>query len=493
MDYPRRYEATRWRILYGSYDGVEKLAVNQLQANVQRFLPYVIAVEQGAVEALDGEDHLIVIGTAESNPIVAQAVEEELVPPPPGPEGYSIACVDSPWNEGKRVLIVAGSDPNGALYGVQEFDSYILRTRVSPYDPPDMREAFDKMRDFGISEKPAIDNRGIWTWGYVIYDYRRFIDNMVRCRMNQLTIWNDCPPLNSRDVIDYAHSRGVKIVMGFHWGWGIHDFDPTNDQQREHIRADVVRNYVENYRGLGIDGIYFQTFTEHSNLDMGGKSTAALACDWVNCVAHDLYEVNPELRIEFGLHATSIRENYSDLEGLDPRIVITWEDAGVMPYSYNPLPGAQDNFAVPETLDSIDATIEYSKRLATFRPGTEFAMVPKGWTTLRWMTEFEHHGPFILGERDREWIRLRGDHRQPTRWDFVNAMWAEHYPHAVRFFREVLDCHPPRFTATVLIEDGLFEEKIQLSAALMAEILWNPRREDGELMQRALSAHYGGC
>ena len=42
------------------------------------------------------------------------------------------------------------------------------------------------------------------------------------------------------------------------------------------------------------------------------------------------------MKIEWGLHASSILDNYKDLESLDPPIVIVWEDAGVIPYSYDP-------------------------------------------------------------------------------------------------------------------------------------------------------------
>ena len=63
---------------------------------------------------------------------------------------------------------------------------------------------------------------------------------------------------------------------------------------------------------------------------------------------------------------------------------------------------------------------------------------------------------------------------------------AANYPLALRFYRVILDCRPPRFTATALIEDGMFEEKIQLSAAILAETLWNPRRDEREIMQLAL-------
>jgi hypothetical protein len=40
-------------------------------------------------------------------------------------------------------------------------------------------------------------------------------------------------------------------------------------------------------------------------------------------------EKYPDLDIQFGLHATSILDNYTCLEELDSRITITWEDAGV--------------------------------------------------------------------------------------------------------------------------------------------------------------------
>lgn len=485
MSHNRKHEGVRWRVFYGLYEGVEKSAVDELQAYAQRYLPYVVRVEKAESARQAAEDHAILVGTAENNPLVAEAIENGTFDKPQGPEGYTAACLNSPWAEGKRVIVVAGSDANGVLYGVQDLDR-MLRTRIGQPDPPDMRAAFDGLPDFAVSERPAIDNRGIWTWGYVIYDYRRFIDNMARCKMNMLTIWNDCPPINAREVIEYAHSRGVKIVFGFHWGWGIDDLDPNNPEHRARIKEQVVRNYLENYHGLGMDGIYFQTFTEVTKTHVGERSIAGLACEWVNEIARALYEHEPGLSIQFGLHAISVREHYTDLAQLDPRITITWEDAGCIPYAYDPVTDYNYGvFKAPEGTDPVDATIEYSKKLATFRHGTEFAMVPKGFTKLRWNSEFEHHGPFILGERDPEWIRARLAASQP-RWDCVNALWAANYPLALRFYRAILDCRPPRFTATALIEDGMFEEKIQLSAAILAETLWNPRRDEGEIMQLAL-------
>lgn len=41
--------------------------------------------------------------------------------------------------------------------------------------------------DFELNSRPAVKNRGIWTWGHVIYDYRSFIDNMVMLKLSTAT------------------------------------------------------------------------------------------------------------------------------------------------------------------------------------------------------------------------------------------------------------------------------------------------------------------
>ena len=117
-------------------------------------------------------------------------------------------------------------------------------------------------------------------------------------------------------------------------------------------------------------------------------------------------------------------------------------------------------------------------------------MVPKGWTNLDWRNEFENHGAFILGERSPEFIERRLRDRQPY-WDRVNDLWLANYPVAARFYREILDCGPPRTTVTALVEDGLFEARIQPSVALFAETVWNPSRDERELLRRALFPYNG--
>jgi hypothetical protein len=112
--------------------------------------------------------------------------------------------------------------------------------------------------------------------------------------------------------------------------------------------------------------------------------------------------------------------------------------------------------------------------------------VPKGWSNLDWQNEFEHHGPYVLGERQAEFITQRLREKQAL-WDWRNALWVRHFPHAARFYREMLQAAPAGVMAAGLVEDGLVEAAIQPSVALFAETLWNPQRSDDEILRSALS------
>lgn len=486
-----RYAGPRWSIAYGSYEGVERFALQELYGMVQHFHPYVVQiapVRDGLSEKLD---HLVVVGTPDNNQMIAELVWNEQITLPDRPQGYTITCGDSRWNAERRLIVIAGTDPFGVLYGVEDFNARVLAAKVMPEKPTRarLRAAFDDMDDFVISECPLIENRGIWTWGYVIYDYRRFLDHMARLKMNALIIWNDYPPLNCGEVIETAHSRGISVILGFPWGWGMEGMDISRPEHREHIKEMVLNNYNENYRSIDVDGIYFQTLTEHHDAELAGQSAAGIVCEMVNDISSALFLAEPDLRLLFGLHATSIHEHYVDLKSLDPRITIMWEDAGVIPYSYAPVVELPSQRGEQPTFNTEERTLEYSRKIAALREDAEFAMVAKGWTCIDLAAEFEHHGSFLLGERDPEFIRERARQRQP-KWDRVNVLWARHCEKASRFYREILDCAPAGMTVTGLIEDGMFEEQIQFSVALFAETIWNPRRADEDIVQLAASPYY---
>ena len=483
--YKPRYPGPRWHLVYGSYSGPEQFAIDELQKMVQRYVPYVVEVRHAA-EPLDADAHHVLVGTAANNSRLVELAEKGILKIPTTPQGYSSACLKSPWNRERKLVAIVGADSLGVSHGVMDFNKRLAS--VMPDDPKDMRQSLDDFAEFSAQDFPLIQNRGIWCWGYTIYDYRRFLDNMARLRMNRLNFWNDVPPINCQEIIDYAHSRGIKVVLGFSWGYALSTLDPSSWADREAVKQDVLCQFAQYYQHLGMDAIYFQCFTETSNKEIGGRPIAVLARDWVNDIARAVLDRYPEMKLEWGLHASSILDNYKDLESLDPRVTIVWEDAGVIPYSYDPVTaGSADDF--PAMLNTPTATREYSKKLATFRDHSEFAMVAKGWIQMRWRTESEHAGPFIMGKRAASFIRNRARERQP-RWDFVNNLWLQNYLEALRFYQEVRNCTSSKMTVLALIDDGLFEQKIQFSAALFAEMIWNPHRSGKETLEQATNPYY---
>jgi hypothetical protein len=234
--YKPRYPGPRWHLIYGSYSGVEKFALEELQRMTQRFVPYVIGVRP-ASDQLDDDANHIVIGTVTSNPQIADLVKKALLQAPAHPQGYSTICIRSPRNPERRLVAIAGTDPNGVLYGVIEFNKRLAA--VAPDDPALMRQALDTIADFSAQDYPLIQNRGIWSWGYVIYDYR-------------LNFWNDVPPANCREVIDYAHSRGIQVVLGFSWGYDLSTLDPTSSADREVMKEDVLCQIAQYYQHLSV-------------------------------------------------------------------------------------------------------------------------------------------------------------------------------------------------------------------------------------------------
>ena len=473
------YSGTRWQIFYGSFEGIERFALCELQRCLQSFLPYLLPVLPADSTVTAG--HLALLGTAENNRQIASLIDGGMLAAPTGREGYSIAVLPSPWQADCRLLVIAGADPSGVLYGVEEFNARHMY-RGTRLEGQDLRRKYlDEIVDFRVCESPAVQERGIWSWGYVIYDYRRFFDNMARLKMNMLTMWNDQAPLNLAEILDYAHARGIQVIAGFHWGWGLDsELDLTRAEDRGWIKEHVVRTFHNQYAHTAVDGIYFQTLTEHATQEIHGRSVAAWACELVNDVSAALLADYPALSIQFGLHATSIGNHYVELAGLDPRVIITWEDAGALPFGYHADPVTGEATA--------ESTREYAKQLAVFRPGSTFAMVPKGWMFLRWGIDFENHGPFLLGERDARDIRERLHDRQGE-LDERNQEWFQHYPLAARFYRDVLAVNP-RMLVTGLVEDGVFEARIQPGVALFAEMLWNPQQTDADLLARAMRPYY---
>lgn len=488
------YGERRWKICGAAAGEIEKRALRELYGAVREYLPYILTVCERE-EELTAQDDVIFFGTMDGSPALRRRAEAGVFKPETRREGYAIKVAEATVAEatvaeatdraGRTDILIQGADPSGLLYGVYEFiHAYLddlLKYNGYHYEIP-VKPFVDPCIPFETSGAPAIVNRGLWTWGHKIYDYRGYLDNMARCRMNFIIIWNDRVPINAREVVDYAHSCGIRVIWGFSCAWGEDvPVDPGDPAEADRWSARILSTWENEYAATGADGVYFQAFTERNETALeDGRPIAALVTDFVNRVTEPLRQRYPDLLVEFGLHALSIRENYPMLGDLRRDVTPVWEDCGGFPYHYDPRQGD-----VKEALDYTKALVRMAGK------GGRFGAVLKGFTVLKWK-KFEHYqGAILLGETDAVARRRILQERQ-FYWKFCEPYWLEHSRDLALWMQTVADAELSESTVTALVEDGAFEEEIPPSVGLYAELMWDPHADTDRVIQKLYhSEHFG--
>lgn len=59
--------------------------------------------------------------------------------------------------------------------------------------------------------------------------------------------------------------------------------------------------------------------------------------------------------------------------------------------------------------------------------------------------------------------------------------------HYEDFYRGMLNGHAQAMTVVGLIEDGVIEENLPISAALFAETIWNPAADAADILEKAMN------
>lgn len=427
----------RWKMVYDTY----YKAADRVYATVQPFLKYSLVCGEA-----DDTHHLITLRLD------------------PAMEGHSIRVYTD--QNGQQHIDLLAADEIGLQYAAVDFrNKYVPFARSSHLNGAVFHPFEEPMPDYFLETKPKIKERGLWTWGFVIYDYKKYIDNMVTLKLNTLIIWNDHVPDNIADVIEYAHANGVKLYLGFAWGWD-QDCKDCMALDRAALARGVVETYETQYAHLGCDGIYFQSFTELQTEDVNGENIAKAVTDFVNRTGGILLERYPDLRLLFGLHAPSVKNRLEVIAKVDPRIAIIWEDLGSFPYHYE-----------PSKIEDFKETFALTERVRDLRKTGGFGAVLKGLTSLNWTT-FEHQeGNFLLGVSGADHI----DTRKPDRMHilrYIQSYWLRNAKYAL----ETIRAYPADAMVTVLNEDYLFEQYCGLPMALYAEMLWDPDRETEDIL-----------
>ncbi len=437
-------------IIYGERkNDLQKKAIEILSEYILDYtFEYTPCYPYGAFTKTE-DYYTIYIGTKQNNPYIKENSTAVLTKT----EEYYIKA-------GKDVVIIEGYDDLGVLYGcVDYYNRYLVEQDFMIGNT--LGRAGDVMGDFELQSAPAIKNRGLWTWGHVIYDYKGYIDNMLKLKMNTLIMWNEFVPLNAKEIYEYAHSAGVKLIWGFTW---LYNFNKPMDLSSIYDKVDgIIEEFERDYKEISGDGIYFQTFTEYNEENANGVDIARTATDFVNHVASRFYEKYPNLEIQFGLHATSCKNKLDILKDVDPRIQIVWEDCGAFPFAYSPM-----------QVSNFDETFAFAEKIATLREDKEnFGVVLKGATCLDWSAFKHHDGPFNIGVSSKR-MKANRVERKSRAWRWAQTFWVVNGKCAQKMIKMLADKTGGNMWMTDLVEDGMFEEKIYLPVAIFSELMWEP-------------------
>ena len=370
---------------------------------------------------------------------------------------------------GVQNIYILGADASSLMYGCMDFvNLYLPQAALTHHNSNYFKKLFsdEPFDEISYMKTPAIKHRGLWTWGLAVYDYRGYLENMASLKLNEVIFWNDYPPVNGKEIVEYAHSLGIKVIWGYAWGW---DTTMKLDDSEE-AAARIADEYEKGYALLGGDGIYFQSFTETSEETLNGRLIAEAVVDFVNRISGRILNKHPGLLLQFGLHANSVKNRMNYIAGVDPRVHIIWENCGDFPYHY-----------IPGVVSGREETEDMTRRILALRPGTTTGAVIKGMINLNWH-EFSHQtGPEMLGCAQAETLEKRLHEARPI-WRFFQAEWIKHGDSC----RRVIDIFASQESELYgLIEDGAFEKEIPLPAALFSEMLWDSRRPFDDILYEA--------
>ena len=460
----------KYAIVYGRMENeIQKRAVEELTTILLDYtLEYPLSIQYE--ETMDMSDFkCIYIGTKDNNPYLRKTSTAVLTKE----EEYHIKAAGS-------VVTIEGYDDAGVLYGVLDFyNKYIVRS-----EHPDTDRYWvnflenDTFPDFEYESAPSVKERGLWTWGHVIYDYRGYLDHMMKLKMNQVIIWNDFVPTNAKEIIAYAHARNVKVIWGFAWLWDT-NCERFHIQNLEGFSEQIFEQYEREYAGAGGDGIYFQTFTELGKEHIDGVLIAEAAAKFVNRTAALFYNKYPDIEIQFGLHATSVKDRLEFIKTVDPRMRIVWENCGAFPFSY-----------VPKDVSTFDDTKQFVRTIAQLRGRDDrFGVVTKGLVKLDW-SRFEHaKGSQCIGVSS-EYVKKNRIERKRRIWRYIQSGWMSYADKAYEMVQEMCRVKDGNLCVCALVEDGMFEENIMYPVALYSEMLWDCNADIKDLMSQVALRSY---
>lgn len=460
-----------WKVVCPSVDGPLGRAVELLTAEMTPLMLrdsdfYTFGVLPVEIEGRSAvkRRNRFVLATRQSSAGIRAAVKESEVPR----NGYFVKAFH---DRGTNVVIIAGDRPVDVLYGVVDFveDGMPALSDRGNGDGLSYRShVFDgaPLRSYVSRRVPKTKIRSIFTWGHVIDDYNRYFREVARLKLNRVILWNDFAPLNARQVVECAHSWGIDVFWGFPWGWDT-DCKEKGMADLELLAETVLADWREKWKPIPGDGIYFQTFTEHSDRHVAGEPVAARAVRLVNKIAGRMLAERADLQIVFGLHATSVASDLDVISKVDSRLCILWEDCGGFPHHWG-FPSR------PESEDALVRAILGKTRNASFALKCQLL---QDWT------HWEHQaGPYLLGCAGE--TALAHDRRiAAPLLEAYNARWIADGERAHRLVRFLQAAPEATKELNVVAE---YNPPFEFQTAVLAEFMWNADEDYAVIRDRVL-------
>jgi len=462
-----------WKICFRGETESAKFGLELVQAACQEYLGYQPMVSDSI--SLSDSDDLILLTCRNGNSCQNKELDAIAGERIPGGEGYLVSFRDHPYVQGRRMILITSETEQGLMYGCVDFaEKYLPQAAQAHQHNPEyyyFKNPFeDGFEDASFLSEPTLCERGLWTWGHVIYDYKAYFDNMARLKLNTVTIWNDFAPVNEREVYEYAHARGIKVIWGLSLNWDEKE-DISSEKSLEKWAQIALKRCRKMYEKGIVDGVYVQTFTETRDDTIGGMSIAENAVRWVNEIYRTIAAEIPQIDFRWGLHASSVLTRLDAIEKVDERIKIIWEDAGQFPYNYVP------ELNVPGFGDAMDST----KKIANLRGGKGAGATLKGLCCLDWKVFRHLEGPLVIGRASKvQMEKLLPEKRRI--WKYVQSYWLVNAEACREVIAEYARAADGQAALCGLVEDSLFEMKLWFPVALFAEMMWNCEKPVSELI-----------
>ncbi len=491
MDTVKNAKEESWVVYYQRFEGMERRAVELISCEVGKYIAqancknaYILYVLPCEREEAAVARNAIVLGLYYDSKIIQKYIDESEL----DGKDYLVKVIPNPEHEDCRIAMITAKTPTNLFYGAVSFlDDYQimeapihggLRIPQWIYDYPMLTTSIfggKKEPEYCKGGKAETTTRGIFTWGHPINDYRAYIRDMARLKLNQIILWNDYMPLNAKEIVEYAHSFGLEVIFGYSWGW-TSNFAALTEITEEWLKAlkiKAIAEYENNYAKIGCDGIYFQSFTEMSKEYIGDKLIAEVVTDFVNDVSGELLSKYPKLHIQFGLHASSVKKHLDKIAKVDKRVEILWEDCGSFPSGYA---------AKIQSEEAFEETLEFARQIVALREGAAMGFVIKGFATLNWEMFKHQAGPFILGENDRSVMERDNAIRKPM-WKQFEGEWLKYGVYAHKLIKEVVAQSKGKIN---LCMAGVFDGGIWLPEALCAEMMWSTQEDFSTIVEKVV-------